>query len=256
VVAALHRGAAAVFAAVLEGAAGDSAAAEIWGEVAGGRRQSRGVRFMTSNSRKIIIPFLLVFFFGFRSDLLFAAEDAGDEVLRSPAVVGWDFSAWCKVDGHLFNLEKTTLGDVVRTFGAGKISRDGDAGAAVFEWLVEYKCGKQIIRFESNNDMGGDTHLLDEIEIRPEANGLHSVIHVIHGPIIFPFGEFGISFKALQKVLGNSRLAQGRAEYQFENRISGQNNGRSVESDVSSWMRVKVVSNHMTELDLSRITTY
>jgi hypothetical protein len=193
------------------------------------------------------------------AELLLSPVHAEDEV-ESPhaAVVNWDFAEWCQVGKHRFTFEKTTLGNVIQALGGGKMNRDGDAGAAVYQWFVSYRWNNKIVTFSSNNDMGGSTHDLEEVDIKPVANGFDaSKLPVIQGHILFPIGEPGMSFQALQHLLGPSPLVNSYAEYQYPGHIQGKDyDGKPIQGDVSGWLRVKVVRDKVDRIEISRITSY
>jgi hypothetical protein len=184
------------------------------------------------------------------------ADDAGDVISPGAARVKWDFSEWCQVGEHRFIFEKTNLGDIIRAFGIGKISRTGDAGAAVFEWEVRYHLGGEAITFMSNNDMGGTNHDLEEVEIKPWNKASDPNLPIIHGPIAFPAGEPGMSLQALQHLLGPARLNKGYAEFLYLGHQRGMSEGKAVELEVQGWLRVKVVDGHNEQMTISHVTSY
>jgi hypothetical protein len=184
------------------------------------------------------------------------AGDADDAISPDASHVKWDFSEWCQVGEHRFIFEKTNLGDIIRAFGIGKISRTGDAGAAVFEWEVRYRLGNETVTFMSNNDMGGTLHDLEEVDVMPWKKASDPDLPIIHGPISFPVGEPGMSFQALQHLLGPARLNKGYAEYLHVGHQRGMSEGKAVELDVQGWLRVKVVDGNNEQMAISHVTSY
>jgi hypothetical protein len=128
-----------------------------------------------------------------------------DTVPVNPTSVDQDFSRWCDVGPHHFIFEKTTLDDILRTFGSGRIERDGDAGSATFQYFIRYRWKDQVINFSSNNDMGGPARVLEEVDIQPARNSADELrLPSIGGLIHFPFGEPGMSFQDLEARLGKT----------------------------------------------------
>jgi hypothetical protein len=181
---------------------------------------------------------------------------AGDAISPDATPVKWDFSEWCQVGEHRFTFEKTHLSDIVRAFGVGKISRDGDAGAAVYEWVVRYRLGHETVTFMSNNDMGGPLHDLEEVEVKPWKHAVDRDLPIIHGPISFPTGEPGMSFQALQQLLGPARLKKSYAEFLYLSHQPFMNEGKTVQAEVQGWLRVKVVDGNIAQMAISHVTSY
>ena len=181
------------------------------------------------------------------------ADDDGDAISPDATQVKWDFSEWCRVGEHRFVFEKTNLGDIIRAFGTGKISRDRDAGAVVYEWFVRYRLGNEIVTFMSNNDMGEPLHDLEEVEVKPWKRAVDPDFPLIHGPISFPAGEPGMSSQALQQLLGPARLKKSYAEFLYLGHQPSMNAGKRVE--VQAWLRVKVVDGNIERMRISHVTS-
>jgi hypothetical protein len=172
-------------------------------------------------------------------------------------VVKWDFAQWCQIGRERFTLEKTTLTDVMRAFGGGRITRDGHEGDANFNWLVRYRWRNQIVTFSSNNEMGSDTNDLEGIEIGP-ANEVSdaSKLPVIYGPITLPIGVPGMSFRSLQRILGYAQLKSGYAEYQYlGDKGIKSSDGKTGDFNVQGWLRVKIVGEKVQHITLGHLTS-
>jgi hypothetical protein len=87
--------------------------------------------------RRVLFPSLTlsILLFGF------GVADA-DAIPDSAARVKFDFAQHCKMGGHAFRFETTTLAEMVRELGSGVIEGNGkDAG------------GRELIRFSSKSSM-------------------------------------------------------------------------------------------------------
>jgi hypothetical protein len=181
-----------------------------------------------------------------------------DEISPHATNVNWDFTQWCQVGGHRFIFEKTTLGDIAKAFGKGDIVRDGNPGAAVYEFLLRYRWKNQVVIFDSNNDMGGPTHDLEVVEIKPVSEDASSArLPVLAGEIRFQFGTPAMSLAGLEGVLGKARLEGDHAEFQRLGHLPGRDyNGKPILGDITSWLKVKVVHGQLTEIQVSRVTSF
>jgi hypothetical protein len=188
------------------------------------------------------------------------AAISDDEDLSIGATkVSWDFTRWCDVGSHHFVLEKTTLADVIRTFGAGTMTKTGTSGAAVFDWVVNYRHKNEVVTFMSNNDMGGPEHDLGEIEIQP-ATKLQGAANFpeIKGPIKTSFAKDVMSFTDLQHTLGKAKILEGnRAKYEYSGHIKlPYYSGQLVNFDVTGWLEMEVSNQKICDLDFGRVTSY
>ncbi len=182
-----------------------------------------------------------------------------DDVISPDATeVKWDFAQWCQVGTQRFTLEKSTLGEVLKALGSGAMTRDGHEGDTNFEWLVRYRWGGQVIVFSSNNEMGGDTHSLQGVDLRPASEVWDAFwLPRLHGPISFPFGEPGMSFQALTRELGPAKLDRDKAEYRYrdtEDLHARDADGSFLSLDLTGWLRVKVADGKVTRMTLSHVT--
>ncbi len=175
----------------------------------------------------------------------------------SATKVDHDFSRWCAVGDHHFTLEKTTLDEIAATFKGGSIVRDGNPGAASFQWLLRYRWKNDVVVFSSNNDLGGPSHDLEEIDVQPASDIPDaSKLPEIRGTVRFPFGSAGLSFDDLQKALGRTDAANGIAQYTFAgHRAGADSQGKSVSFDVSGSLRVKVSNGKIGQMEMSHLTT-
>jgi hypothetical protein len=97
--------------------------------------------------RRVLFPSLTlsILLFGF------GVADA-DAIPDSAARVKFDFAQHCKMGGHAFRFETTTLAEMVRELGSGVIEGNGkDAGGG--EFTVAYTDGRELIRFSSKSSM-------------------------------------------------------------------------------------------------------
>jgi hypothetical protein len=135
----------------------------------------------------------------------FGENDVGQD---SATIVKFDFAEWCKVGSHKFTLEKTTLRDVAKALGGGQIVNvnASDPGNADSLWALYYRCGKNIVRFEADGDMGGPEHRMTGISIAPAKDFPFARLPLIEEPVEFRFGRIGMDFSELVKQMGRATL--------------------------------------------------
>jgi hypothetical protein len=200
----------------------------------------------------------IVFFWNAILGLLLIPVRAEDDVISANATfVKWDFAEWCDVGRQRFIFEKTTLGEIMHAFGSGTLARNGEESDTVFGYFVRYRWRDQVIIFSSNNEMGGDEHELEEIEIKP-AHEISdaSTLPFIHGSITFPFGMPGMSFVDLRRKLGPIWTRKGYAYYQYQGHKKIKSpNGRYVDFDVSAWLQVKKTGENVEDILLGHLTS-
>lgn len=142
-----------------------------------------------------------------------ALPNFGDDIPSSATHVKTDFAKVCHVGAHKFMLEKTTLADVVHTFGRGVI-RGNHQDAAGCETFVDYSDGTNLIRFSSNCEMGGGN--LDGVRIVPRFPKDLAGLPRLDEAVVFSFGGCGMSFDELQSRLGMTTRIKGNVSYLFE----------------------------------------
>jgi hypothetical protein len=171
-----------------------------------------------------------------------------DDVFSSATKVDHDFVEWCQVGPHTFLQEKTTLSEILHALGKGFLKGNG-GDAAAGEMRVDYTDGKNLIRFSSNNEMGGITQDLDGIEIRSLMPGEKAApLPELMLPITFPFGACGMTFRDLERRLGSATVVKGRAAYVYD--VT-----RKIRNfyNYSGKERVKIPGGEMIDLDVNGI---
>jgi hypothetical protein len=189
--------------------------------------------------------------------LLLGSSMADDDVVPDSATtVKFDFAQWCKVGGHTFILEKTTLTDVIQAIGRGVIRFNGK-DAAGGEFFVDYTDGGHLIRFSSNAEMGGDDHELGEVEVRPlTASEKVAGLPSLRLPVTFQFGSVGMPFSRLVAKLGEAVRVQGTAWYEYSGkRPIKVSSGEVLNYDVSATFQVKIVAGKVVAIDLGHVTS-
>ena len=182
------------------------------------------------------------------------ATDFSEDFPDDATPVSFDLAAWCDVAGHRFYFEKTPLAEVIRALGAAKMQRTGDAGAAIYDYYVDYTDGRHLIRFSSNSDMGGDEHALQGVEIRDlSAQDRARLLPRIPSLIRFPFGSSDMTFPALMQKLGRTIEHHGIFAYTYSTKYKAHDtNGRSWMVDAYAYLRVSVQKGVIDAVDVSR----
>jgi pimeloyl-ACP methyl ester carboxylesterase len=171
--------------------------------------------------------------------------------------VSVDLAAWCEVAGHRFVFEKTPLAEVIKVLGGGGLQRTGDSGAATFDYYVDFTDGKHLIRFSSNNDMGGEDHALQGVEIR----ALDSTDHAdrlprLKLPILFPFGSSDISLTGITRKLGRTKPHGGIFAYICTTRSRGVDSmGNKMDLESDSTLEFRVLDGKIVALSVDRVTS-
>jgi hypothetical protein len=195
----------------------------------------------------------VIFLLAFASSL--AADDA---IPDSATVVRFDFARWCQVGDHTFSLESTTLANVIDALGSGTIRRVGNEGVADPTWVVDYTDGHRLIRFYSDNDMGGTEHYLGGLEIIPPATGdSFSDLPLLSSAITFSFGSADIALPGLVSALGPAVKTNGIEWYRYSGKKrAADSSGKERDVDVLATLRVQVVDGKVTALQIGHVSSY
>ncbi len=146
----------------------------------------------------------------------------------------------------------------MKAFGAGTLTQAENGTNTKFAWEVSYRLDNQVVTFfNAFFPSGSDAHLLGRVDIRP-ANEVSNAakLPVIHGAIMFSFGESGMSFRDLRNKLGAARLDKGTAEYQYQKYtdMGRDSQGMALVKELSVWLRIKIKGDHVECLTLSHVT--
>jgi pimeloyl-ACP methyl ester carboxylesterase len=190
--------------------------------------------------------------------MLEAAEfDDGSYDSTDATRARFDLAAWCNVAGHRLVFEKTPLAAVIKALGGGSLQRTGDAGAATFDYYIDFTDGTHLIRFSSNNDMGGEDHALQGAEIR----ALDSTDHAerlprLKLPILFPFGSSDISLAAITRKLGRAEPHGGVLAYICTTKSKGVDSmGNKMDLESDSTLEFRVRDGKIVALSVDRVTS-
>jgi len=187
------------------------------------------------------------------------ADDFGDVIPDDATHVAFDLAAWCDVAGHRFVFEKTPLAEVIKELDGGKLQRTGDAGAATFDYYVDFTDGTHLVRFSSNNDMGGDDHALQGVEIRPlSASDQQRMLPRVPPPILFPFGTIAIPLVGLTHELGHANEHDGVRAYLYLHTAHGatkDDNGKPLDLETQSSLLVRTYGGKIVALVVWRVST-
>jgi hypothetical protein len=183
--------------------------------------------------------------------------DDDDTLPDSATPVKFDFAQRCKVGGQTLVLEKTTLADVIRIIGSGVI-HDNDKDAAGHEFFVDYMENGRLIRFSSNSEMGGEDHLLGEVEVRPLTVSEKTVgLPPLHLPVSFEFGSVAMPFSDLVAALGIAVKIHGVAWYGYTGKKPIKvSSGEVLNYDVLGTLKVKIVAGKVAAIDLSHVSSF
>ena len=185
------------------------------------------------------------------------ADDFGDVIPDDATPVAFDLAAWCDVAGHRFVFEKTPLAEVIQALGGGKLQYIGDGGDATS--YVDYSDGTHFIRFSSNDEMGGDDHALQGVEIRPlSASDQQKMLPRVTPPIRFPFGTLAIPLVGLTHELGHANEHDGVRAYLYLRTAHGaakDDNGKSLDLETQSSLLVRTYGGKIVALSVNRVTS-
>ena len=182
------------------------------------------------------------------------AYDFRDDISKDATVVALDFAKWCDANGHRFFFERTPLAEIVRTLGGGHLDRTGDAGAANFDYFVNYTDGIHLVTFSSNNDMGGADKDLQGVSIRKISASDHvNRLPRIKLPIRFSFGASDVAFSRLTQELGHATEHNNVYAYTYSTKYTAHDtSGRSWTVDVYEYLQVRVRGYSIISLSVDR----
>jgi hypothetical protein len=180
------------------------------------------------------------------------ADNFGDVFPEDATRLSFDVTAWCKVGGHRFVFEKTSLAEVMRALGGGKMEREpSDPGAAVWDYYIDYTDGAHLIRLSSNSDMGGEEHALQGVEIRDlSAKDRRQKLLHIALPIQFPFGSSSMTFGELVEKLGAATEHHEVYAYTYSTKYTVHDgNDRSRVVDAYSYLELRVRRGQVVDME-------
>ena len=179
-----------------------------------------------------------------------------DDTFSSATRVDYDFVKWCRVGSHIFILESATLTDVIHAIGQGSL-KGNRRDAAGGEFMVDYTDGKNLIQFSSNAEMGGDTHDLDGIEIRPLTPSEQEMdFPLLKAPLLFPFGNLGMPLNKLKTKLGPATTVMGKVAYFCrEKRLIKVSTGEQINYEVDGVLEAKITRGKIAALRIAHLTS-
>jgi hypothetical protein len=192
-----------------------------------------------------------------QSVLLLGLSNVDDDTAPdSAAMAKFDFAHHCKVGGHTFRFETTTLAEIVGELGSGVIRGNGkDAGDG--EYTVDYLNGDELIRFSSNAEMGGDDHRLGGVEVRRlSGDEQRAGIPFLRFPVTFQFGSVEMPLANLIAVLGPAKKTGDVVWYRYVTQKQVKvSYGQSVDYDISATLWAEITAGRVSAIRLWHVTS-
>jgi hypothetical protein len=182
-----------------------------------------------------------------------------DEAITVSATLTVDPAQKIQIGAITAKFEKTTLGEILNTVGAGAIEHAGDAGGSQY-WLC-YSLPNQRVWLISHGEMGGSDHALTQVQ----AISLNSISKDKTCPelprrfhsISMNFGWLGSTKDQFLKALGQpSGKIDGRYIYYYSGKKPGVYDGEKMEWDVTGYIEVTSVNNIVSSIFASHVTSY